>query len=41
MLNEKQQKFVDLALKEYGSDEITRKQVQELETKFNNTFKIA
>ena len=37
MLNEKQQKFVDLALKEYGSDEITRKQVQELETKFNLT----
>jgi hypothetical protein len=37
MLNEKQQKFVDLALKEYGSDEITRKQVQELESKFNLT----
>ena len=37
MLNEKQQKFVDLALKEYGSDEITRKQVQELENKFNLT----
>ena len=37
MLNEKQQKFVDLAQKEYGSDEITRKQVQELENKFNLT----
>jgi len=37
MLNEKQKNFCDLAVKEYGSDTITRKQVQELETKFNLT----
>ncbi|AGE60442.1 porphyrin biosynthesis [Pelagibacter phage HTVC008M] len=37
MLNEKQKKFVDLAVKELGTDTVTRKQVQELETKFNLT----
>ena len=36
-LSEKQNKFVDLAVKEFGTDTITRKQVQELETKFNLT----
>ncbi len=37
MLNEKQKKFVDLAVKELGTDTVTRKQVQEIETKFNLT----
>jgi len=37
MLNERQKKFVDLAVKELGTDTVTRKQVQELETKFNLT----
>ena len=37
MLNERQKKFVDLAVKEIGTDTVTRKQVQELETKFNLT----
>jgi len=37
MLNEKQKKFVDVALKEFGTDTITRKQVKEIETKFNLT----
>ena len=31
MLNEKQKKFVDLAVKELGTDTVTRKQVQEIE----------
>ena len=37
MLNERQKKFVDLAVKELGTDTVTRKQVQEIETKFNLT----
>ena len=36
-LNDKQKTFVETAFKEFGTDTITRKQVQELETKFNLT----
>ena len=36
-LNDKQKTFVETAFKEFGTDTITRKQVQEIETKFNLT----
>ena len=36
-LNNKQKTFVETAFKEFGTDTITRKQVQEIETKFNLT----
>jgi len=36
-LNDKQKQFVETAYKELGTDTVTRKQVQEIETKFNLT----
>ncbi len=36
-LNDKQKKFVEVASEHFGTDTITRKQVQEIETKFNLT----
>ena len=37
MLNDKQKQFVETAYKEFGTDTITRKQVVEIETKYNLT----
>ena len=37
MLNDKQKKFVETAYKEFGTDTISRKQVVEIETKYNLT----
>ena len=37
MLNDKQKKFVETAYKEFGTDTITRKQVVEIESKYNLT----